>query len=182
MKPAKVGVVSVLEGDAYKDAKGMWRLFEREYDSVAIQNFSHPHLSFQGGICGDVRVIDTNLKELCARIKPPLLRIEGINTFEEPDRAIFMEVVKTGTLQRIHQRIDAVLRKHCSQIFELYSPQNWHPHVTLACEDLSPSSFHRAKKDLENYHPRYKLKVHNICLVKWYRKDLVRIYRTYVLE
>ena len=181
MKSAKVGVVSVLEGDAYKEAKRMWRLFERDYDSRAIQNFAHPHLSFQGGICEDIRMIDASLEQLSAKIKPFLVWIEGINTFQEPDRAIFMEVVKTGTLQRIHQRIDALLRKYCPQTFELYSPQNWHPHVTLACEDLSPSSFHKAKKDLENYHPRYRLKVHNICLVKWYHKDRIRIYRKYVL-
>lgn len=182
MKSNKVGVVSVLEGEAYKETKRMWRLFEREYDSVAIQNFAHPHLSFQGGICGDVKLIDTNLKKLCARIKPPLLRIEGINTFQEPDRVIFMEVVKTRTLRRIQQRIDALLREYCSQVFELYSPQNWHPHLTLAHGDLTRSNLQKAKKDLENYHPRYKLKVQNICLVKWYRKDKIRIYKKYVLE
>lgn len=182
MKPTKVGVVSVLEGDAYKDTKRTWRLFEKEYNCKAIQNFAHPHLSFQAGICEDIKIIDASLKKLSAKIKPFFVWIEGINTFEEPDRAIFMEVVKTRTLQRIHQSLDALLRKYCSQTFELYSPQSWHPHVTLACEDLSPSSFHKAKKDLENYRPRYKLKLHNICLVKWYGKDRIRIYRRYVLE
>jgi 2'-5' RNA ligase len=182
MKPTKVGVVSVLEGDAYKEAKRMWRLFEREYHSVAIQNFAHPHLSFQGGTCEDIRVINAGLKQLSADTKPFLVRIEGINTFQEPDRAIFMEVVKTRTLQRIHKRIDALLRKYCSQTFELYSPQSWHPHVTLAHGDLTHGNLQRAKKDLENYRPRYKLKVHNICLVKWYHKDRIRIYKKYALK
>ncbi len=182
MKPTKVGVVSVLEGDAYKDTKRMWRLFDRDYDSRAVQNFAHPHLSFQGGICEDIRIIDASLNHLSARIKPFLVWIEGINTFQEPDRVIFMEVVRTRTLQTIHKRIDALLRKYCSETFELCSPQSWHPHVTLAHGDLALSKLQRAKKDLENYHPRYKLKVHNICLVKWYRKDRIRIYRRYVLE
>ena len=182
MKSTKVGVVSVLEGDAYKEAKRMWRLFEREYDSVAIQNFAHPHLSFQGGTCEDIRIIDAGLKQLSADIKPFLVRIEGINVFQKPDRAIFMEVFKTRTLQSAHEKIDTLLKSHCSRTFNLYSPESWHPHVTLACEDLSPGSFQKAKNDLENYHPRYKLKVHNICLVKWYHEDRIRIYRKYVLE
>ena len=182
MKLIKVGVVSVLEGDVYKETKRMWRLFERKYNSRVIQNFPHPHLSFQGGICEDIKLIDVNLRKLSASIKPFLIKIEGINTFQKPDPAIFMEVVRTKTLQRIHKRVDSLLQKFCSQTFRLYSPQNWHPHVTLACEDLIQSSFQEAKKDLENYHPRYKFKVRNLCLVKWYDKDKIRIYKKYVLE
>lgn len=182
MRSIKVGVVSILEGDVYKETKRMWRFFDREYNSKAIQNFAHPHLSFQGGICEDIKMIDANLKKLSAQIKPFLIRIEGINSFKEPDRAIFIKVVRTKTLQRVHEKIDALLRKYCSQTFKLYSPQNWHPHVTLACEDLTQRNFQKAKKDLENYHPRYKLKVHNICLVKWYDKDKIRIYKKYVLK
>jgi 2'-5' RNA ligase len=182
MRSGKIGVVSILEGDAYKETKRMWRLFEREHNSKGIQNFAHPHLSFQGGICEEIKVIDANLKKLSAQIKPFLIRIEGMNAFQKPDHAIFQEVVQSKTLQRIHKKIDALLRKYCSQTFELYSPQNWHPHVTLACEDLTQNNFQKAKKDLENYHPRYKLKVHNICLVKWYDKDKIRIYKKYVLE
>jgi 2'-5' RNA ligase len=183
MRSIKLGVVSILEGDAYKEIKRMWRFFEKEYASKAVQNFPHPHLGFQGGICEDIKEIDTNLKKLSLQIKPFFIRIEGINTFEKPDRVIFWEVIQTKNLQRIHKKIDALLRKYCSQTFKLYSPQNWHPHVTLAHEDLTKSKFKRAKKDLENYHPRYKLKAHNICLVRWYDKDKkIRIYKKYALE
>jgi 2'-5' RNA ligase len=183
MKPIKLGVVSILEGDTYKEAKRMWRLFEKEYNSRAIQNFPHPHLSFQGGRCEDIKEIDANLKKLSLQTKPFLVRVKGINTFEKPDRAIILEVVRTNTLQRIHKKIDALLRKYCSPTFELYSPQNWHPHITLAHGDLTPNNFQKAKKDLENYNPGHKLKVHNICLVRWYDKDKkIRIYRKHVLK
>jgi 2'-5' RNA ligase len=183
MKPIKIGVVSILEGDAYKEAKRMWWLFEKEYNSRAIQNFPHPHLSFQGGACENLKVIDSNLKKLSSGMKPFLIRVEGINTFKKPERVIFWEVVQTKTLQRIHKKIDALLQEYCSQTFKLYSPQNWHPHVTLAQEDLTPNNFQKAKKDLENYNPRYKLKMHNICLVRWYANDKkIRIYKKYALE
>jgi 2'-5' RNA ligase len=183
MKPIKIGVVSILERDAYKEIKRIWRFFEREYNSRAIQNFPHPHLSFQGGICEDIKEIDANLKKLSSEMKPFLIRVEGINTFKKPDRAIFWEVVQTKTLRGIHKKIDSLLLKYCSQTFELYSPQNWHPHVTLAQGDLTPNKFQKAKEDLENYHPRYKLKGHNICLVRWYDKDKkIGIYKKYVLE
>ena len=182
MKPIKIGVVSILEGDAYKETKRMWWLFEKKYNSWAIQNFPHPHLSFQGGICEDIKEIDADLKKLSLRMKPFLIRTEGINTFKKPERVIFWEVVKTKTLQRVHHKIDAFFRKYCSQTFELYSPQNWHPHVTLAHGDLSQGNFQKAKKDLENYHPKYKLKAHNICLVNWSDENKIKIYNKYVLK
>ena len=160
----------------------MWRFFEKEYNSRAIQNFPHPHLSFQGGICQDIKMVDANLKKLSFRMKPFLIRIEGLNTFKDPERVVFLEVLQTRTLSSVHKRIDALLRKYCSQTFQLYSPQNWHPHITLAQGDLTPTNFQKAKKDLKNYHPRYKLKVHNICMVRWYDKDKkIRIYKKYVL-
>lgn len=161
----------------------MWRFFEKEYNSRAIQNFPHPHLSFQGGICQDIKVIDANLKKLSLRIKPFLIRTEGINTFKKPERVIFLEIIPTKILQRIHKKIDALFQKHCFQTFQLYSPQDLHPHITLAQGDLTPTNFQKAKKDLKNNHPQYKLKVHNICLVKWYDKDKrIRIYKKYVLK
>ena len=183
MRSVKVGAVSILEGDAYKEVKRMWRFFEKEFNSRAIQNFPHPHLSFQGGICEDIKVIDADLEKLSARIKPFFIIVEGINTFEKPERAIFWEVIKTKPLQRVNQKIDASLQKYCSQTFQLYSPQHWHPHITLAQRDLTPTNFQKAQKDLRNYHPQYKLKVHNICLVRWYDNDKkIRIYKKYVLE
>jgi 2'-5' RNA ligase len=182
MRSIKVGVVSILEGDAYKEVKRMWRFFEKEYDSRAIQNFPHPHLSFQGGICQDIKVVDGDLKKLCARVKPFFIRVDGINTFEKPEQVIFWEVVKTSTLQRVHRKIDALLQKYCSRTFRFYSPQNWHPHVTLAQRDLTSTNFQKAKKDLGNCHPQYKLRMHNVCLVKWYGKDRIRIYKKYALK
>ena len=160
----------------------MWRFFEREYNFKAVQNFPHPHLSFQVGICEDIKIISANLKKISAHIKPFLIKIEGMNTFDEPDRVIFWEVIPTKILQKVHNKIDTLLQEYCSQTFALCSPQNWHPHVTLAQEDLTPNKFQKAKKDLKNYQPRYKLKIHNICLVRWHDRDKIRIYKKYILE
>lgn len=183
MRSIKIVVESILEGEAYKEIKRMWKFCEREYDSKAVQNFPHPHLSFQGGICDDIKKIDANLENLSTRIKPYLLRMGGINSFEKLERVIFLEVEKTKTLQLIHQKIDDLLRKHCAHTFELCSPQNWHPHVTLAHQDLTVDNFQKAKKELQNYHLRYKLRVHNVCLVRWYDNDRkIRIYKKYALE
>ncbi len=183
MKAIKIGVVSILEGEAYAETKRMWRFFEKEYDSKSIQNFPHPHISYQGGLCEDLRTIDLKLKHLSSEISPFPVTTGEINTFIKPERVIFLSVTRTKTLRVIQTKIDALLQRYCSRTFRFYTPQNWIPHITLAQRDLIPNHFRNAKKDLENYHPRHKLILHNICLVRWYDQDRkIRIHKKYVLE
>ena len=182
MRAIKLGVVSILEGEAYQEIKKMWRLFEKEYDSKAIQNFPHPHLSFQAGISEDLKTIDAKLNILSSEINPFPITLGGIGTFEKPERVIFLSVTRAETIQRIHKKISDLLQKYCLQTFKFYTPSNWLPHVTLAQGDLTLNQFRKAKKDLENYHPHYKLILHNICLVRWYDQDRkIRIHKKYVL-
>lgn len=182
MRAIKIGVVSILEGEAYEETKMMWRLFERKYNSRAIQNFPHPHLSFQGGISEDLQTIDLNLQNLTSQISPFPVTIGGIDTFEKPERVIFLSVTRTKILQSIHKKIDDLLQKYCSQTFRFCNPQDWTPHITLAQGDILPNHFRNAKKDLENYHPQHKLILHNICLVRWYDKNRrIRIHKKYIL-
>jgi 2'-5' RNA ligase len=182
MRAIKLGVVSILEGEACSEAKSMWRLFEKEYDSKAIQNFPHPHLSFQAGISEDLQAIDLDLKKLTSQISPFPVIIGGIDTFKKPERVIYLTVTRTKILQRVHKKIDKLLQKYCSQTFRFYSPQDWTPHITLAQGDITPNLFRKAKKDLENYHPHYRLILHNFCLVRWYDRDRkIRIHKKYIL-
>ena len=122
MRAIKIGVVSILEGEAYAEIKRMWQLFENEYDSMAIQNFPHPHLSFQGGTSRDLKTIDLKLQNLTSRMNPFPVVLGGIDTFEKPERVIFLSVAKTKELQKIHKKIDNLLQEYCSQTFRFYTP------------------------------------------------------------
>ncbi len=42
----QIWIVSILEDKLYQDVKSLWRLFAREYNSVGVQIFSHPHVTF----------------------------------------------------------------------------------------------------------------------------------------
>jgi 2'-5' RNA ligase len=183
MKVIKLGVVSILEGEAYAETKRMWRFFEKKYNSTAIQNFPHPHLSFQGGRSKNLKTIDAELQNLSREINPFPVTLRRIETFEKPERVIFLSVKRTRILRNIHKKIDALMQKHCSWTFPYYTPQNWIPHVTLAQRDLTPTDFRSAIKELENYRPQYELTMYNICLVTWYDQGRkIRIHKEYILR
>jgi 2'-5' RNA ligase len=182
MSTFKIGVVSILEGEAYAETKRMWRFFEKQYGSKAIQNFPHPHLSFQGGKSKDLKTIDSKLQNLSREILPFPVIIRGIDTFKKPERVIFLSVRRTKILQSIHKKIDDLLQKYCTWTFRYYTPQNWIPHVTLAQKDITPADFRNAQEYLESLCLNYELTLCNLCLVRWYDQGRkIRIHNRYVL-
>ena len=56
-----VWIVAILENEPYKDVKSLWKLFETKYDSVGVQIFNHPHVTFQGGKTSDSGQLNKDL-------------------------------------------------------------------------------------------------------------------------
>jgi len=44
-----IGILSILEGKLYKVVKKLWKIFEEKYNSVGVQVFSHPNITFKPG-------------------------------------------------------------------------------------------------------------------------------------
>jgi hypothetical protein len=65
----QIWIVSILEDKLYQDVKSLWRLFAREYNSVGVQIFSHPHVTFQGGKTDNARQLKKDFQEIASKIK-----------------------------------------------------------------------------------------------------------------
>jgi hypothetical protein len=49
-------------------------------------------------------------------------------------------------------------------------------------EDLSEDNFKRAWREFKGANIRYRQRVHNVCMVKWYPNGKIRIARRYELS
>ena len=161
-----VGVMTLLEGAARDEALRLWRVFEREYGSVGVQTFAHPNLTFGGGACGDVEELGHQLERLARDLQPVEVHISGVGFFDEPRRAAFLEVAGSEPLEQIHRRIDHVLQHCCNDVFGLYRPGRWVPHVTVAMGDLSPEAMERARQRFSSYDASFVHSARKICLVR----------------
>jgi 2'-5' RNA ligase len=179
MSTEKIGIVSNLEGEPYRLVKRFWNLFERKFHSVAIQDYSHPHVSFQVARTHNVKELKKDFERIAANIRPFEIKVNGVRHFDE--NAIYLEVEKTARLLEIHRLIHGFLEDHCYELFEYYTPGIWVPHVTLAMEDLTKDNFKKAWSELKDTRVKFKQRLYNICMVKWYPDGKIKIARRYTL-
>jgi 2'-5' RNA ligase len=129
-----IRIVSNLEGRPCRDVRGLWALFDREYGSRAIQAYSHPHFTYQIAKTPDIRQLKVELRKLAAQIGPFEIEVDGARHFRKD--VIYLAVRKTRELAKIHRQVHRFLETRCRDLLELYAPENWIPHITLAMEDL----------------------------------------------
>jgi 2'-5' RNA ligase len=174
-----IGIVTNLEGRPYKKVKRLWNLFERKYGSKAIQAYSHPHFTFQAARTRDVRQLKMDFQTVASRIRPFEVEVDGIRHFRKD--VIYLAVRKTRELARMHRLIDRFLRTQCQDLLELYAPEHWIPHITLAMEDLTEDNFEKAWSQLRGSKFRFKQILNEICMVKFYPDGKIRIAKRYQL-
>lgn len=177
-----VGVLSILEGALLDEAVRLWKLFETDYHSTGVQSFDSPNVSFQGGNCQQVAAVQAALSPLTRRLSPFEIIVDGWSTFEASN-VVFLRVLLTAELKRIHQLLNDLLQQHCHEVFAIYLPTRWQPHITLAMQDLRDDGFERAKRELRDYHPRYQQVLSNLHLVRWcHDTGRIEIVHSYALR
>ena len=174
-----IGVVSILEDKPYKTVKELWRLFEKEFDSVGVLTFNHPHITFQAGKTESIRQLKKDFQKFVSNIKPFDIEVNRTRHFNK--KVIYLRVGKTTELIRINKLINQFLKTHCQSLFKYFTPPNWIPHVTLAMDDLTEENFERAWSQLKHSKIKFKQKLHNICIVKWHPDGKIRIAKKYEL-
>jgi 2'-5' RNA ligase len=179
MSTDQIGIVSNLQGEPYKLVKGFWNLFEKKFNSVAIQAYSHPHFTFQFARTHNVKELKKAFEKIALKIKSFPIEVDGIRRFDE--NAIYLKVEKTAGLLKIHRLIHGFLEDRCHGLLEYYTPELWVPHVTLAMEDLTKDNFRKAWAELKDTKLKFKQIVHNICMVKWLPDGKIRIAKRYEL-
>jgi 2'-5' RNA ligase len=174
-----IGIVSNIEGQPYKDIKRIWAWLEREHNCVAYQAYSHPHLSFQAATTSDIRQLKRDMSMLTSRIKPFEIEVGGLLHFDK--KVICLKIRKTRELVKIHTLVNQFLEARCRDLFDYYVPDNWIPHVTLAQEVPTAGSFDKAWRELRESKIRFRQRLNNICMVKWYPNGKIKIHSRYSL-
>jgi hypothetical protein len=117
-----IGIVSILEDQPYKDVKALWRLFEKEFDSVGVQVFPHPHVAFQVAKTEAPAQLKKDLHALVSEIRPFEIEVSGVGHFDK--KVIYLKVKKTKRLIAVGKLINQFLKMHCRGLLDYYTPEN----------------------------------------------------------
>jgi 2'-5' RNA ligase len=173
-----IGLVSILEGKWHDEVINLWKLMEGKYETVGIQQFDHPHLTFQGGMKTNKNDISKELQEFASKIKPFNIEIDGFSHFD--DMVIYLEVKKSRRLLDLNRKCNKFLKKYCD-VITLYTPESWIPHITIAMDDLTPANFKKAWGILKNREFRFKQTLHNLHLIKIHSDGHIGIEKSFEL-
>jgi 2'-5' RNA ligase len=174
-----IGILSIIEDRPYKEVKRLWKLFEKQYNSIGVQTFNHPNVTFQGGEVTDIKVLTREFRDLAVEIEPFKIDVDGFGSFDK--RVIYLRVKKSREIARINEVVNQRLKSRCVTVFEEYTPERWIPHITVAMDDLLESEFDRAWSSLSGVKFEFEQKLHNICLVKRYSSGKIKILRKFPL-
>ncbi|MEI5908068.1 2'-5' RNA ligase family protein [Bacillus spongiae] len=177
-----IGIASILTGNERNEVLRYWDLFETKYNSIGVQSFDYPNLGFQGGNCSSIDSVKDELSNLCMELPLIEVIVEGFGFFEAPSKVVYLKVLKTDELIELHRKINDYLAKYCEDLFELYIPEYWIPHITLAMGDLSETDFNSFKESYKDYSPSFKQTISKLALVEFKNNGRVELLSSYEIK
>lgn len=175
-----VGIVAIINGDLGKEILKLWDIADNKYKSKGVKSFDYSNLGFQGGVCENITLLKDRITEMSFSIQPFEIIVNGFGYFEQPNKVVYLKVVKTEVLIKVYELLNNVLNNNCIKTFELYSPQFWIPHITIAMDDLTDENYYKFKQELIGKHPNYKQIVSSFQLVKYCSNGRIELVNDWV--
>lgn len=112
----------------------------------------------------DLKSIENYFDKLLEQTEAFEVQLESINTFEDGDKVVFLEVRKDETLTNLHLKV----LEDLSQQFQVkpgeFEGKSLHFHITLAYKDISDETFQQILEYLKDEKPTFKFKVKRLAL------------------
>ncbi len=131
------GLVSLLPQPYYGKVEQIWDDLERRFGLRGIRVTPLPHFSWNIGEVYPQEKLEPAMREVAAQIPPLVTRAGGLGIFPGPEPVIFIPVIKDRALLEAHELIWNRFQSVGEGLSPYYSPQNWHPHISLAYQDVN---------------------------------------------
>lgn len=160
------GVVSILEEKYYQHVQEIWQDLQQACGLQSNDNLTVPHFSWHvAQSYPDELLLDEVLEGLSLQIRPFRVRTSGLGIFFQPRLVIYIPIVKTGELVRVHHILWEQLAGLADQPIDYYAPDLWVPHITLAYEELTNSGLTCALQRVSIRDLDWEIDVNNLALI-----------------
>jgi 2'-5' RNA ligase len=160
-----LAIASLLDPFTDQQTRNLWQLLEEKCGLYEIKTAPFPHFSWFG--CEDLqwKPVRHKLNSFCRSQNSFSVKTSGIGLFSGPVPILFVSLVKTFELMDMHRKIWRRLEKDLIGANELYSPEQWVPHITIAHGDVTPSNLCCAVKELAFQPLEFEVRVNNISVI-----------------
>ncbi len=157
-------VISLLPEPYTSQVEQIWNALEDRFGLSYIRVTPFPHFTWQLGDAYHEEEVIPRLHEFTLRQKPFEVKTQGLNFFTSERPVLFIEVHKSPKLLDLYSAIWNLLLPFTIDPSPLYSPERWHPHITLALEDLSWEMMDKVTAHLQQEDLSWRFLLDNITI------------------
>ena len=115
----------------------LWDELEERFGCKYVRTATVPHFTWQLGERYELDAVIPLLRTSAEALEPFDIAVQRVEHFVSQSPTVFLEILKNPDLVKTHLDIWQLLQEHTKEPNLLYSPALWHPHITLAVQDLS---------------------------------------------
>lgn len=147
--------------------RACWARLEARLGLWGVQRTLFPHVTLLGCDGLDRPSLQAVLEDFSHRLAPFSLRTAGLGVFLRPKPVLHAPVIRTPALSRLHLRLWEEVGRLGGDRYDLYSPERWLPHLSLAVGDLTPDNLLEALAILADMDQELRFEVTNLTLFEW---------------
>lgn len=147
--------------------RGWWDMLEKEVGIAGVRRVPFPHLTLFGFDGIEYPRIQRTLEDFSGSTSPLTLHSVGLGMFLKPMPVIYTPVIRGLELSELHRSLWEIVAALGGNMYGLYSPERWIPHMTLAQFDLTRDNHVPALEALMELDLQLEFEVRNLTLFNW---------------
>ena len=157
------GVASLLPQPYHAQVEALWAELEADFGLKGVCVTPYPHFTWQIAPAYDLERMTGVLEDIASRTAPFEIKTAGLGLFTGESPVLYIPLVKTQALSALHQQIWEALLPACTDPSPYYSPEQWVPHITLACSDPAGTGAVITRLAARNFY--WQMRVDNLFFV-----------------
>lgn len=159
------GVVSLLDPVHTRLVESLWVDLENEFGLSSQYTPRIAHFSYQIAEHYHVKRLGAALERFAQERCPFRVRTTGLGLFTGSSPVLFIPVVRSPELSRLHAALWQTIEDAGSGVSEHYQPESWMPHITLAQGDLDKDTLPKIIRWLSDRDFAWEIVVNNVALI-----------------
>jgi 2'-5' RNA ligase len=159
------GVVSLLDPQSTRLVESTWVELENAFGLSSVYESRIAHFSYQIAEEYNVKRLGAALEQLAQSQRPFRVRTTGLGLFTGSSPVLYIPVIRNPELTQLHAALWQAINSAGTDKSDLYRPENWIPHITLAQGDLDKDNLPELIRWLSDRDFTWEIAVNNVGLI-----------------
>ena len=157
-------IVTALD-DPYRDeVENIWGELKAVFGLPDVSGTTRPHLTYQWAEAYDEGIASA-LNAIANDARRFDITTHGLGVFHATETTIYLHVTPEPMLTALHERIWAAVSPLATNTGEVFAPNTWVPHITLATGSISDDELAMVMQFLNRKPYVWRIPLTNISLV-----------------